>query len=117
MYTAKETLMKRSTKIVIALAGALVVALVAGGPALASGHLHGGGFAKRRVTRHIDAALDAVAATPAQRDAIHAARDHVFATIEETHRSHGGDLDQALALFQADKLDSAKIAELRARHQ
>lgn len=108
--------MKRSSKIAIALAGALVVALAAGGAALASGRLHEG-FAKRRVTRHIDAALDAVAATPAQRDAVHAARDHVFTTIEETHRGRRAEIGQVLDVWQADKLDSAKLAALRASHQ
>jgi Spy/CpxP family protein refolding chaperone len=110
--------MKRRSKIAIAiaLAGALMVALVAGGAALASGRMHDG-FAKRRVTRHIDAALDAVAANAAQRDAVHAARDHVFATLEETHRGQRGEIAQALDLWQADTLDTAKLAELRARHQ
>jgi periplasmic protein CpxP/Spy len=107
--------MKRSWKIGIALVGVLVVALVAGGAALASGHMHEG-FLKRRVTRHIDAALDAVGASPAQRDAVHAARDHVFATIEETHDAERGDLDAALALWQADRIDPAAVASLRARH-
>jgi len=107
--------MKRSWKIGIALAGVMVLALAAGGVALASGHLHEG-FVKRRVTRHIDAALDAVGASAAQRDAVHAARDHVFATLEENHRAERGDLDAALGLWQSDRLDSAAIATLRAHH-
>lgn len=107
--------MKRSWKIGIAVAGALVVALAAGGAALASGHLHEG-FVKRRITRHIDAALDAVGATPAQRDAVYAARDQVFTTIEENHRADKGDFDAALTLWQADRLDPAGLATLRARH-
>jgi Spy/CpxP family protein refolding chaperone len=108
--------MKRSTKVVIAIAGALVVALVAAGAAIASGRMHEG-FAKRRITRHIDAALDAVAATPQQRDAIHAARDHVFETFAEHHKTQKADIDEALALWQSDRLDASKVAELRARHQ
>jgi Spy/CpxP family protein refolding chaperone len=108
--------MKRSWKIGIALAGVLVVALVAGGAALASGHMHEG-FIKRRVTRHIDAALDAVGASSAQRDAVHAARDHVFATIDENHKAERGDLDAALTLWQADRIDPAALAALRTRHQ
>ncbi len=107
--------MKRSWKVGIALAGVLVLALAAGGAALASGHMHDG-FVKRRITRHIDAALDAVGANAAQRDAVHAARDHVFATIEENHRAEKGDLDAALGLWQADRLDPAAIATLRAHH-
>ena len=89
--------MKRTSKVGIALAGAFVLALAAGGAALASGHLHDG-FVKRRVTRHIDAALDAVGANGAQRDAVHAARDQVFATIEDNRRAERGDLDAALSL-------------------
>ncbi len=108
--------MKRSWKIALAVTGALLVALVVGGAAVASGRMHEA-FMQRRVSRHIDAALDAVHATPAQRDAVPAARDHVFTTIAETHQSERADLDAALALWQADSLDSAKLAELRARHQ
>ena len=108
--------MKRTRKIGIALAGAFVLALAAGGAALASGRLHDG-FVKRRVTRHIDAALDAVGADGAQRDAVHAARDHVFATIEENQRAERGDLDAALSLWQSDRLDPAALATLRAHHQ
>ena len=107
--------MKRSWKIGIAVAGVLIVALAAGGAALASGHLHDG-FVKRRITRHIDAALDAVGATPAQRDAVHAARDQVFATIEENHRADQGDFAAALSLWQADRIDPAALATLRAHH-
>jgi len=108
--------MKRRVKIAIGVAGVLIVALLVGGAAMASGRLHDG-FAKRRVTRHIDAALDAVAATSAQRDAIHAARDHVFATFAESHQNQRADLEQALALWQADTIDTTKITALRARHQ
>jgi Spy/CpxP family protein refolding chaperone len=108
--------MKRSWKVGIAIAGVLVVAMIAGGVALASGHMHEG-FAKRRVARHIDAALDAVGATPQQRDAIHAARDHVFDTIADGHKARQADFQEALSLWQADQLDPAKLAALRARHQ
>lgn len=107
--------MKRSWKIGIALAGVMVLALAAGHVALASGHMHGD-FVKRRVTRHIDAALDAVGANAAQRDAVHAARDQVFATIEENHRAERADLDAAVALWQSDRLDPAAVATLRAHH-
>jgi len=108
--------MKRSWKIGIALAGAFVLALAAGGAALASGRMHEG-FVKRRITRHIDAALDAVGATGPQRDAVHAARDHVFTTIADNRKAERGDLDAALTLWQADRLDPAALATLRAHHQ
>lgn len=108
--------MKRSWKIAIAAAGLLVVGLIAGGVALASGHFQEG-FIKRRVARHIDAALDAVAATAAQRDAVHSARDHVFATIDESHAAHKGDIAAALTLWESERLDASAIDALRARHQ
>lgn len=109
--------MKRSWKIGIALAGAFVLALAASGAALASGRMHDGGFVKRRITRHIDAALDAVGANAAQRDAVHAARDHVFTTIADNHDAEKGDLGAALTLWQSDRLDPSALAALRTRHQ
>jgi Spy/CpxP family protein refolding chaperone len=110
--------MKRHWKIGLGIVGALAVALVAGGAAFASGHGFGHeGFAKRRITRHIDAALDAINATPQQRDAIHAARDHVFDSFAEAHQSHANDLQEALGLWQADQIDASGVAALRARHQ
>src|SRR5439155_1373353 len=60
---------------------------------------------------------DRAAATPAQRDAIPAARDQVFATFEATHSGQRAEMAEALTLWQADRLDTAKLAELRARHQ
>jgi periplasmic protein CpxP/Spy len=108
--------MKRSWKIAIAVAGLVVIGLVAGGAALASGHFHEG-FVKRRVTRHIDAALDAVGADAAQRNAVHAARDHVFATLDESHQTQKADIAAVLTLWESDRLDAAQIAALRGRHQ
>jgi hypothetical protein len=108
--------MKRSLKITIAVAGLVVAALLVGGAAMASGHFHEG-FLKRRITRHIDAALDAVGADAEQRDAVHAARDHVFATINESHAAEKADFATALTLWESDRLDPAQLQALRARHQ
>ena len=47
---------------------------------------------------------------------MYAARDHVFATIEENHRAEKGDFDAALGLWQADRVDPAALATLRAHH-
>lgn len=103
--------MKRTVKIALALAS---VAL-AGGIALAQ---HGaGGFGERRMAHHIDAALDAVDATDAQRTAIHAARDHVTATMQANAASRQADMQDALKLWNADRIDPAALAALRARHQ
>lgn len=93
-----------------------VAALVAaGGVAIASAHHHGHGFAG--VARHIDAALDAVQATPAQRDAIHAARDHVVSTMQAGRAAHQAQLAQALTLWESDHVDAAQLAALRSQHR
>jgi periplasmic protein CpxP/Spy len=75
------------------------------------------GRMREMVTAHIDEALDAAKANDAQRNAIHAARDHVFATLEQSRRGHKGDFERALALFEADRVDPAQIAALRAEHE
>lgn len=107
--------MTRSWKIALALVGALALALVAGGAALASGRMHDG-LMKRRVTRHIDAALDAVHATPPQRDAVHAAADQLFATLAAEHQARRADVATALSLWESERMDPAQLAALRA-HQ
>jgi Spy/CpxP family protein refolding chaperone len=110
----KETTMNRTLKIALGVVGVMALAL-AGGIALAQ---HGPeGFMKRRLTRHIDAALEAVNATEAQRNAVHAARDHVIATFEESAASRQADLQEALKLWQADRIDQVALTTLRARHQ
>jgi Spy/CpxP family protein refolding chaperone len=110
----KETTMKRTVKIALAVVGVLSLAL-AGSVALAQ-HGHEG-FMQRRMARHIDQALDAVNATDAQRNAVHAARDHVTATFQENAASRQADMQEALTLWQSDRIDPAALAALRARHQ
>lgn len=102
------------TKSVLAVVTVIGVAAAAGGLALAE---HGGpGFMQRRLERHIDAALDAVNATDAQRTAIHAARDHVLTTLAENGATHKADLEQALTLWQSERIDQTQLSALRARH-
>jgi periplasmic protein CpxP/Spy len=98
------------------IAGALGAALFAGGVALASGHAHEA-FFKHHLNQRIDAALDAVSATPQQRTAIAAARDHVMTTVREGHGARQAELEQALTLWQADTLDAAQLTALRTQHQ
>jgi Spy/CpxP family protein refolding chaperone len=78
---------------------------------------HRGRMMRHFASAHIEEALDAVGASQAQRNAIEAARDHVFSVIEETHTSEQGDLERAIALVEADRLDPAQIDALRAAHQ
>lgn len=106
----------RSRKIGLIVAGALGAALFAGGVALASGHAHEALF-KHHLNQRIDAALDAVNATPQQRAAIAAARDHVMTTVRDGHGARQAELEQALTLWQADTLDAAQLAALRTQHQ
>jgi Spy/CpxP family protein refolding chaperone len=104
------------TSLLVALAA---VSLGAGGVALAR-HAGGGWGPERmkaKVTERIDEALDVAKATPAQKTAVYAARDHVFATFEESHGDHRAQMEKVLNLFEADKVDPAQIAALRAEHE
>jgi hypothetical protein len=117
----KETTMNRTLKIALGAGLALILGLV-GATAIAarSGHLgfhHGHEFMRKRVSAFIDDALDAAKATTAQRTAIHEARDQAFAALQDAHKGMKPSFEEALALFEADKLDAARVDALRARHQ
>jgi periplasmic protein CpxP/Spy len=104
--------MKRRTIIgsLAVLTGGLLVgatALAFGGPA----HRHG--VMKRFVSATIDDALEQASVTPAQRTAIYAARDRVFAAMEQHWQARGGRIEEALRLFEADQVDPAHVAALR----
>jgi Spy/CpxP family protein refolding chaperone len=107
--------MKRKQILRIAAVGTLVLGALVGGVAFANHEHHG--FVKRRVLRHVDEALDAVQATAPQRDAVHAATDQLFTTLEQNHQAERGDFQAALKLWEADQIDQAKLTELRAKHQ
>jgi Spy/CpxP family protein refolding chaperone len=79
-------------------------------------HHGGGGFLKHLATARLDEALDAVKATSPQRAAIHAAVDHAVSELEESFQNRGAHLDAALALFEQDNVDKARIDALRAEH-
>jgi Spy/CpxP family protein refolding chaperone len=104
--------MKRRTVIGVAMAG-LAASVVAGAGVLAHGQ--GGGrpaIMRRMVSAAIDEALDEAKVTPAQRQTIQAARDRVFATFDEARASRRPHLEEGLALFEADRLDPARIEAL-----
>jgi Spy/CpxP family protein refolding chaperone len=109
--------MKRHSKIILAVMAGLALA----GAGVVAAHEHEGHEGPwghhMMMAKRLDKALDAVKATPAQKQAIEAARDHVIATIQEVHKDKSGTMQQALDLFAADRIDQAKLSALRAQHQ
>jgi len=73
-------------------------------------------FVKGMIGERIEDALDEIKVTDAQRAKVHAARDRVFAVIGEIHAGRAADLNAALELFTADKIDAQKVEALRAKH-
>src|SRR5262245_53115557 len=115
--TRRRRRMKRRT--VIAVATVLTAGVLAGAGALAFGgpsHRHGmmkHGMMKRFVSATIDDALDQAKVTPEQRTAIHAARDRVFAAVEQQWQTRRAGVEDVLQLFEADQVDPAQVAALR----
>ena len=72
-----------------------------------------GAIMRRVATAIVDDALDAVKATPEQRAVARAARDRVLAAVEEHQKGRGARMDEALALFEGDALDAARVATFR----
>jgi Spy/CpxP family protein refolding chaperone len=101
----------------------LAAVLVAGATALAAGGFdhphHGPAMFRKHVSERVDAALDAARVSPEQRAAIHASRDKMFAAMEEPGRGaeHRADMEQLLSLFEAERIDTAQVQALRARHE
>ena len=94
--------MKRRTMIGVAVA--VVGSVVAGVGAFAAAG-HGREMMMRRMaSAAIDGALDEAAATTEQRTAIHAARDRVFAAIEEHRKEKQTRVNDMIALFESDRL-------------
>lgn len=83
------------------------------------GH-HGGrgaAFMKGMISSRIDEALDAVKATPEQKAKLASVRDRVFAAFQQMHeQDHTAHVEEVLRLFEADRIDQQKVAELRAQH-
>jgi Spy/CpxP family protein refolding chaperone len=78
---------------------------------------HGGRHAimKRMVNAHIDEVLDEAKVNPQQRSTIYAARDRVYSAFENSARDRKAHLEDALRLFEADRVDQAQVAALRAQ--
>jgi Spy/CpxP family protein refolding chaperone len=108
--------MTRRTK--LGLMATVGVGLVAAATAFGA-WAHGGrpAIMKRMVTAMIEEALDAAQVTAEQRTTIHAARDRVFAAVEDMRRNRGARMAEVLALFEADAIDPARLEALRAQRE
>lgn len=72
---------------------------------------------KRIASAMIDEALEPANVTPDQRAKIYAARDRVFASLEAQRQTRGAHMGEALALFEADSVDPARLAAFRAERE
>jgi hypothetical protein len=71
---------------------------------------------RQRIGQHVNQALDAVKATPAQRNSVHAAVQEVIRTADEAFGSTGmPDFEQILDQFSRPRLDSHAIDALKSR--
>lgn len=86
-----------------------LAALVAIPLALAAGPHLRGHLMKHMIAARIEAAEDAIDATPAQRQVIDAAKDRILATFEAKAKEHEGQRGQWIALLTADTLDTQKL--------
>jgi Spy/CpxP family protein refolding chaperone len=76
-----------------------------------------GEWFKRRAFSHVNDALDQVKASQEQRVAVENAIEQVFNAFRAEHESAPGHIDQALKLFEADRIDPKQVAALRAEHE
>ena len=70
---------------------------------------------KRIANAHIDELLDEAKVNPQQRTTIYAARDRVYTAFENTARDRKTNVEEALRLFEADRVDQERITALRAQ--
>jgi Spy/CpxP family protein refolding chaperone len=107
-----------SRRTILVSAAVVGVALVSGAAAFAQGHgWRGHGMMKRMASAMIDEALEPAQVTAEQRTKIYAARDRVFAAIEAQRQTRGQHMQEALALFEADTLDPARLAAFAAQRE
>jgi Spy/CpxP family protein refolding chaperone len=71
----------------------------------------------KRAQGRVNDALDAVKATEVQKVAIENALEQVWNAIRDEHQASHGHLEQALTLFEADRIDQAQVTKLRAEGQ
>jgi len=84
-----------------------------------AGWNHGGRQAimKRFVSSAIDEVLDEAKATPQQHATINAARDRIFTAFENTRTTHKGQIEEALLLFESDRVDASRLTTLRTQRE
>ena len=76
-----------------------------------------GDWFKKRALSHVNDALDQVKVSQEQRAAIENALEQVWSAVESEHKASGAHLDEALKLFEADKIDPAQVAKMKSEHQ
>ena len=77
------------------------------------GHKGRAAIMKRMVNAHIDEVLDDAKVNDTQRQTIYQARDRVFTAFENQHGTHRARLEEALQLFEADRLDPNRVQSMR----
>jgi protein CpxP len=99
----------------LAVSVTVAVGILVGATAFAAGGAGGRpAIMKRMVTAVIDDALDAAQVTADQRPQIYAARDRVFAAVEEMRKNRAARMEEVLAVFEAETIDPARLEALRA---
>lgn len=102
---------------------ALAVAALLGGAAIqhrsahAWGHKGKAAIMKRIVSAHIDEVLDDAQVSNVQRQTIYGARDRVFAAFENQRGTRRAHLEEALQLFESDRVDTTQLQALRERRE
>jgi Spy/CpxP family protein refolding chaperone len=69
---------------------------------------------KKRAFTHVNDALDQVKASQPQRAAVENALEQVWTAFRAEHEAMPAHLEQALKLFEADKIDAQQLAALKA---
>jgi uncharacterized membrane protein len=76
-----------------------------------------GAMMKRFVSSLIDEALAPAQVSAEQRTRIYAARDRAFAAVEAHRQTRHAHLDEALRLFEADTMDTGRLATFRTQRE
>lgn len=97
--------------------GALVGQAVVHAEGPHGGGRGGHGFFHHRMEAKLDEALDAAKVTPDQRQKIHAIRDRVVQSLKDQHKGGRAHMDEALRLFEADRIDAQAVARLRTEQE
>jgi hypothetical protein len=72
---------------------------------------------KKRVFSHVNDALDQVKANEQQRTAVANAIEQVWTAFQSEHEAMPAHMEQALKVFESDKIDPKQVQALRAEQQ